>query len=127
MHGLAIRRNTIQCMQAVLEATLSLEIELEPEAAAAADRIMEIDEGTELSPDVVQVHTCMCVYITLCYAVRMAGVWVGGCAMKLTENVYSMHFLLCCCVVVCFCVYAWVVSVFYLSIKVFWSRVLILL
>lgn len=55
MHGLAIRRNTIQCMQAILEAILSLEIELEPEAAAAADRIMEVDEGAELSPDVVQV------------------------------------------------------------------------
>ncbi|CAM9315474.1 unnamed protein product [Pylaiella littoralis] len=54
MHGLAIRRNTIQCMQAILEAILSLEIELEPEAAAAADRIMEVDEGAELSPDVVQ-------------------------------------------------------------------------
>lgn len=55
MHGLAIRRNTIQCMQAILEATVVLGIQLEEEAAEAAARVMMIDESTELSPDVVQV------------------------------------------------------------------------
>ena len=56
MHGLAIRRNTIQCMQAILEATILLEIPLEEEAAAAAARMLRIDESSELSPDVVQVR-----------------------------------------------------------------------
>eukprot|EP00903_Cladosiphon_okamuranus_P006031 g5949.t1 len=54
MHGLAIRRNTIQCMQAILEARVLLEIPLEAEAEAAAARMLRIDESSELSPDVVQ-------------------------------------------------------------------------
>lgn len=57
MHGLAIRRNTIQCMQAILEATVVLEIPLEAEAAAAATRVLRIDESSELSPAVVRVCT----------------------------------------------------------------------
>ncbi|CAM9700856.1 unnamed protein product, partial [Ectocarpus fasciculatus] len=54
MHGLAIRRNTIQSMQAILEATVVLGIPLEGEAAAAAGRVLMLDEGTDLSPDIVQ-------------------------------------------------------------------------
>ncbi|CAB1118792.1 unnamed protein product [Ectocarpus sp. CCAP 1310/34] len=54
MHGLAIRRNTIQSMQAILEATVVLGIPLEGEAAAAAGRVLMLDEGTDLSPEIVQ-------------------------------------------------------------------------
>lgn len=43
-------------MQAILEATVLLEIQLEEEAAAAAARVLRIDESTELSPDVVHVR-----------------------------------------------------------------------
>lgn len=67
MHGIAIRRNTIQCMQAIVEATGALDIELVGEAAAAGARVTKLDESAELSPRVVQVRVCarapLCVYI----------------------------------------------------------------
>ena len=59
MHGMAIRRNTIQCMQAIVEATSLVDAELKGEAAAAGSRIVKLDEDVELSPSIVQV--CMCV------------------------------------------------------------------
>lgn len=55
MHGMAIRRNTIQCMQAIIEAAGNLQIELTGEAAAAAARVAKLDEAAELTPEVVQV------------------------------------------------------------------------
>lgn len=55
MHGLAIRRNTIQCMQAVVEATVTLQIELDPMAAEAGMRVLRLDETADLTPSVVQV------------------------------------------------------------------------
>eukprot|EP00904_Undaria_pinnatifida_P004883 jgi/Undpi1/1524/HiC_scaffold_11.g04914.m1 len=54
MHGMAIRRNTIQCMQAIVEATSLIEKELKGEAAAAGSRIVKLDEDAELSPGIVQ-------------------------------------------------------------------------
>ncbi|CAM9909628.1 unnamed protein product [Scytosiphon promiscuus] len=58
MHGMAIRRNTIQCIQAILDATAMLGIQLEggDAAVAAATRVLKLDEGTELSPEVVDRH-----------------------------------------------------------------------
>lgn len=55
MHGMAIRRNTIQCMQAIVEATGALEVELDDESAAAAMRIERLDETAQLDPSVVEV------------------------------------------------------------------------
>lgn len=55
MHGLAIRRNTIQCMQAIIEAMGALKIELTGDALLAAGRVAKLDESAELTPGVVQV------------------------------------------------------------------------
>lgn len=57
MHGAAIRRNTIQCMQAIIQATVLLQIELDEEALEAATRVAKLDETAELTPEVVQVGT----------------------------------------------------------------------
>lgn len=54
MHGMAIRRNTIQCMQAIIEAIVPLQIELRGEAVNAAARVEKLDEAAELTPEVVK-------------------------------------------------------------------------
>ena len=60
MHGVAIRRNTIQSMQAIIEATVTLHIELDDEAAEAGMRILNLDETADLTPSVVQVRSIDC-------------------------------------------------------------------
>lgn len=64
MHGMAIRRNTIQCMQAIIEAIVPLQIELRGEAVNAAARVEKLDEAAELTPEVVKVKTASILIIT---------------------------------------------------------------
>lgn len=69
---MAIRRNTIQCIQAILEATAVLGIQLEggDEAVAAATRVVNLDEGSELTPEVVEVRVCVFEFwVSVCLSV----------------------------------------------------------
>ena len=47
-------------MQAIVEATSLLDVELKGEAAAAGSRMVKLDEDAELSPSIVQVCVCYC-------------------------------------------------------------------